>query len=310
MEENKKGKGKNVLIVFLVILVLGFAGYISYDKYFYKYFEKENVKKLNKKESNKSKLTDLDIDSKEVKELYEKLVDYSDGVMYPLGSVYNSYKTTYDNVKKALISKACFNKYLLQEPDPNENYDPELDENAEYATCEEVKNENLPEVYQKNCADPTNIHVIRDIDIKDELIKLIGKEQEKKFKYVSFSPDVSIFCVYNNGYTCYGIDGGDANPGYSMKKIIKAQKDEKENVYIYDNYLLAYNNIDTDKIEIYNTYNKDIKLKTLEIEEVHPESIQDYISKYGDKDINTFKHTFKKDSAGNYYWYSTEVVEK
>ena len=302
--EEKKSKGKKVVIIILVILVLGLAGYISYDKYFYKYFKKAEVKEV--KDNNKKELKNLDIESSEVKDLYEKLVDYSDGVMYPLGSVYNSSKTTYNNLnKKALLTKAY---------DDNG----EISKLKDKVTCDEVNENGTWEntIYGKDGekCDDSSISLerfnISKTDIQKKLINIIGIDQEKKIEYISFEPGPSFTCTYyNDEYYCYDTQGGDNNPGNSVTQITKAEKDEKGNVYIYDNYILFYHNLDTEKFDVYNTYDKDTKLNTMEIGD-NPESIKDYITKYGDEDINTFKHTFKKDSAGNYYWYSTEIVEK
>ena len=36
----------------------------------------------------------------------------------------------------------------------------------------------------------------------------------------------------------------------------------------------------------------------------------DLIYKDFDSELNTYKHTFKKADNGNYYWYSSEIVNK
>ena len=300
--EEKKSKGTKVVIIILVILVLGLAGYISYDKYFYKYFKKAEVKEVKKENT----LKDLDIESNEVKELYEKLVDYSDGGSsdYPVGSVYSSYKTNYNNLNKSLLYKAYENyyeKYLKNKSNSNEKY----------VTCDELKSNSVNNYYDNNCQEPTYI-TVDEVDLKNELINLIGVDQEKEFNYIDFSPSANVDCIHKeNKYYCYNHDGGDVYFGKSLKEISKAQKDKDGIIYIYDSYLLLHYT-DSETFEVYNTYDKDKKLNTFEKDDNKEEqnNLKAYISKYGDKDINTFKHTFKKDSAGNYYWYSTEIVEK
>ena len=305
MEENKKGKGKNVLIVFLVIIVLGLAGYISYDKYFYKYFEKENVK-VEKKETKKSKLTDLDIDSKEVKDLHEKLVDEVN--FHDSGSVYNSFKTDVNNLPiEALLSLVISDIKFGSETDN--------------VPCSEIlENGAWEKSAWKNdtCSGESSwarVNISTE-NIKKGVINIIGREQEKNYKYESFSlnGDGALVCAYyNNNYSCYDAQGGGTEPDFGESKIIKATKDQDDNIYIYDKYLMFKTDENSNELvyHVYNTFDKKKELNQCkDIDGNNDCNYENYIKIYGNDDINTFKHTFKKDIDGNYYWYSTEIVEK
>ena len=64
MAENtnvKKGKGKNILIAILVILLLGTSGYIVYDKFLSKEEKEVTVKEVEKEEIKEENLNDVSI---------------------------------------------------------------------------------------------------------------------------------------------------------------------------------------------------------------------------------------------------------
>lgn len=64
----KKNKGKTVLIVFLILIILGLGGYIVYDKVL-----KEEPKEKTKEEVQTSKEESLDVTSKEVTTLFNNI---------------------------------------------------------------------------------------------------------------------------------------------------------------------------------------------------------------------------------------------
>ena len=74
MEEKKKGKGSLIVIILLVIVILGLVGYICYDKgVILKTNTKEVEDKNVKKDSNEEKEENLDINSRLVQSLYNKV---------------------------------------------------------------------------------------------------------------------------------------------------------------------------------------------------------------------------------------------
>lgn len=109
--------------------------------------------------------------------------------------------------------------------------------------------------------------------------------------------------VFKNGeYLKVDINGGGGFLWeYSTEKLIKAEK-KKDEIYLYDKYIhVVRDDDDYQKNTIYNASDRkkvlgtDISGMPIDINKV--------------KGVNTFKHTFKKNTAGTYYWVSTEISE-
>lgn len=109
--------------------------------------------------------------------------------------------------------------------------------------------------------------------------------------------------VFKNGeYLKVDINGGGGFLWeYSTEKLIKAEKKNDE-IYLYDKYIhVVRDDDDYQKNTIYNASDRkkvlgtDISGMPIDINKV--------------KGVNTFKHTFKKNTAGTYYWVSTEISE-
>ena len=112
---------------------------------------------------------------------------------------------------------------------------------------------------------------------------------EKKAKEI-FGPSVSIVhesCPiyfteaidYKNGiYDCYSYQGGGITPWESSSFELKKAEQQENEIYIYDTYTHVHE--DLENIEK-TTTNKGF-----------------------------YKHTFKKNSDGSYYWYCTEPIDE
>ena len=72
MEEKRKGKGLVVLVILLVVVILGLVGYICYDKGII-LSKKSQVENKNEKVVNTEKEEELDINSRLVQSLYNKV---------------------------------------------------------------------------------------------------------------------------------------------------------------------------------------------------------------------------------------------
>lgn len=127
---------------------------------------------------------------------------------------------------------------------------------------------------------------------------------------------------YKNGeYDCYDIQGGGDFPwSWSCFEIISAEQSENE-IYIYDNYVHIYeNNISGISFTIYSSSDKnsiiatnvkfDDFLKNAELSsgDYSFKTIINNLKQITNNKIKTFKHTFKKNTNGTYYWYSTEPI--
>lgn len=127
---------------------------------------------------------------------------------------------------------------------------------------------------------------------------------------------------YKNGeYDCYEYQGGG---GYlwilSCSDLINAEQNGDE-IYIYDRYVHIFeNDVSGNSCTIYdssdksniiatnvdsNTFLKNAKTTT---DEYSSKVIIDNLNTITNNKIKTFKHTFKKNTNGSYYWYSTEPV--
>lgn len=116
--KEKNGKGKNIVIVFLVLIILGLSGYIVYDKFFKKE-EKENKENIKAEEKVKEPTLLTNDDALNIgKELYIKTRD----IAYNHGVIANSEKMTidtnncYSNENGSMTKTTCddftFNKVL------------------------------------------------------------------------------------------------------------------------------------------------------------------------------------------------------
>ena len=117
----------------------------------------------------------------------------------------------------------------------------------------------------------------------------------------------------------------------SPSQIIKAEEDTNGNLYIYDKYahLVEVNKIINGETysgyyDVYSASDRKHKLvKNFNFEdssyydenigagsEEWNKSFMKALDKATGNKILTFKHTFKKNSGGEYYWYSTEPILK
>lgn len=127
---------------------------------------------------------------------------------------------------------------------------------------------------------------------------------------------------YKNGeYDCYEFQGGGGYPWLlSCSELISAEQNGDE-IYIYDKYVHIYeNDLSSDTCTIYDSSDKsniiaknidsNTFLKNAESNsgEYSSKVIIDNINNITNNKVKTFKHTFKKNNNGSYYWYSTEPI--
>lgn len=126
---------------------------------------------------------------------------------------------------------------------------------------------------------------------------------------------------YENGvYDCYDYEGGGGVPWESStSKLLSAEKVGDE-IYIYDKYVHI---VEVDNIinglnysgtnDIYEASDKKVKLAEkvdFGKNNLYGDDEISNIEKFLNKEVTTFKHTFKKNLDDTYYWYSTEPIEK
>lgn len=136
-------------------------------------------------------------------------------------------------------------------------------------------------------------------------------ENINDIEWESYDNGVGTTYEYVDGnYYMIGYEGGGLGSttiGYS--RLEKAEQNE-DYIYLYDKFLwqesldyLVYDGT----VKIYDS-SDETNLIGEENEFLPKEDLNKRMDKYYDK-LNTYKHTFKKDSNGNYYWISTEPEE-
>ena len=272
MEEKKKNN--NIIIVILVLIIIVALGVIAYMFINQKDDNKKNT--TNNKENNntvvekgKSEIEIMNINDQLVKKLHNYI---------PLAGTDTKNAYQYDKVNyqsldnKTILSNA--NRFIINHEDCNYNND---------ATTE-------------NCVNGSFYISKFSKEEMEEKIKLIFGENVfiKHESFNSFGPSRGAE-FYNNVY--YDLQGSDAGNISLIVKIEKAEKKGDNILYIYDKYIELKNTNDTN-FDYYIDYND--------------------LSKYSDKDkiiitslqdsMVNYKHTFKKDSIGNYHWISSEKI--
>jgi len=281
---NHSGK-KKFIIILIIIIIIGIVCFI-YSKSLNKEVNTNNKEKEQKNEETEVK--DLDTTSDEVLNLHELIPNIyivndnnttnAEGYNAYSSSGTTNYLNTIDGVLESAIYMAKKNTSV----------------NKNSATCNELISNNI--LKESEC-DSTHQLPYYKIDINKDKIstqvkKIIGIDNEKTFKYQSIE-DTTLVCSYkNNKYYCYDIEGGDTGIE-SISKITRATKTNSE-ITIYDKYIAFVNG------KYYSSFDMLEHLATGD----YVSSITVYENSYST--APTYKHIFKKDSEGNYYWYSTE----
>lgn len=147
-----------------------------------------------------------------------------------------------------------------------------------------------------------------DAEILQEKVKQIyGEKLENK----SFDIGYGKGCSYKNGKYLHSFGGGSDEDVHSIRKIQSAYK-ENENICIEDKYMVYNGKYEESKANLYTSSDENATLianldftKTISMknEELEKELLKQY-----EKYMQTYKHTFKKNDNGEYYWYSTEPI--
>lgn len=281
--KTKNNKGLILLVIILIISVIGLAGYIVYDKVISKESDnKEEVTKVEEKEEIKD-ITNTEL----AKGLHSTLItkDKASGL-------YFENKVTSLEVSNADLIVFNIKNYLT---DNNIN----LGE-SEQIKCAGDGFETIDECgsHKINKSDITTYMQNKyNNNIKYELSKDLNKFYELYGTYVVVSNDET-----------YEIMADSSASGFFFikSKLVKAEQDD-EYVYIYDKAVFC--TAGAGSFYFYNMMHDGLYSSTeedslLSIEE----KAEDILNNLSDK-LDTFKHTFKKDSDGIYYWVSSEMLK-
>lgn len=258
-----------------------------------------NINMNEKENSNTSMLEQLDIYDELVQKLYKYILKYND---YDEKLVYQKQKVTNETISNKLKLNTIF--YNLSENEASKV------ETSEY--------ENKIETFNKNI-----------IELKAKEIFGNNVTIEHESCSYQFASDIT----YKDGiYKRSSYQGGGGTLWEQSFNVLMSAEQNDDEIYIYDKYVHL---VEIEELEngyyvskgydIYATSDRKIKLKervNLKEEGVYTINLdgdvsrEDYnrallenLEKIANIQIKTFKHTFKKDTTGNYYWESTQIQE-
>ena len=282
----------SIAITLIIIFILIIAGIIYYGVT--RETENTNSENVTNNENTNTleqpKVTSLDIESEEVKNLYKYIMKINTNQEE---LVYRSTKVTEKDLNNQLKLMTIFEN--VDESDASE-IKMLTDENGYEVEHTYYTKETIEEVAKKVFGD--------DVTITHESCESIFASARD----------------YKDGvYDCYEYEGGGGVLWEaSTSKLISAEQSGDE-IYIYDKYvhLIEVENI-IDGINYAGTYDiyeaSDRQVKMAERVDFSANNLYDgdkidNIENYLGRKLTTFKHTYKKNADGQYYWYSTEPVK-
>lgn len=282
----------SIAITLIIIFILIIAGIIYYGVT--RETENTNSENVTNNENTNTleqpKVTSLDIESEEVKNLYKYIMKINTNQEE---LVYRSTKVTEKDLNNQLKLMTIFEN--VDESDASE-IKMLTDENGYEVEHTYYTKETIEEVAKKVFGD--------DVTITHESCESIFASARD----------------YKDGvYDCYEYEGGGGVLWEaSTSKLISAEQSGDE-IYIYDKYvhLIEVENIidGTNYAGTYDIYEaSDRQVKMAERVDFSANNLYDgdkidNIENYLGRKLTTFKHTYKKNAEGQYYWYSTEPVK-
>lgn len=267
-----------VILIIMAILLLGLGGYIIYDKI----LNKPEIPPIGETETN----NDLDDDNQKIEKVKEISVnsDIVTQLVYPqndtgLGKIYNSGAQYWDY--KDITIDTLGRTVMMQNAARVINPDKSIPQDADYYSASKIK---------------------------ASFQKIYGPDANYADGKLDSNSTCSFISDYDSStkmYIAYAGCGADTI-GYTVQnaKIYKAEQDE-EYLYVYEyvqSYLVIPEDLDDyDSAEKAYLLNKNGE-KAKEINYVNREKIVNEM--IADGEASTYKWTFKKQSDGNYYFYS------
>lgn len=287
-----------LILSLIVIIVMGIFMYKFYNEKTEatkKSAELQTQSEILKDEINNNKIETLDIKSDKIKKLYNYVSKFS---YYDELIAYQSKKVTEKDLANSLKLLTIFN-----------NLDKDDATRIEY----KYENEYIPKrehvIYSKKIID-------------DKATEIFGNNVT--IIHEDASPYDGHSIIYkNNEYDSFDYEGGGAVPWESSVNIlISAEKDYDGTIYIYDKYIhitddsfytssdkqyLLISNFDYNKQEKNNFYEglENIGAGSEEWIKIYIQNIEKYLG----KELTKYKHTYKQNQDGEYYWYSTEPIQ-
>ena len=283
--KTKKKKAKIAVITLstIIVLVLGLQIYAAtngYGNIFFMIRDWTTSKNASGEDEvfkeGKTTIEELDVNSSMVKNLYEYIPAFNENRIRV-----NAYQN------KKITKNDLDNKYLLAYAFKNL----ELKDSEKTTTMQ--NGQPLDGWYSFEAS-----------KLQDKAKEMYGTEIENE----DFEIGYGAGCTYKNQKYSYSSGGGSGEYMTNIKNIEKAYQ-ENDLLFIEDKYIAIKEN--GDKAALYKASNSNIELETIDLSNYTDEdTLSKYIMKKHSNKMISFKHTFKKNSDGNYYWYSTEPLEE
>lgn len=290
--ENKEPKTVRLstVILLFIILILVVALVLMY-MYYNKDSKNEvatdtsNTESMNTtKNAEKSTVEELSTTSSIVKELYEYIPvdrEYTEDINLMLSDAYQSKKITVNDLDNELILGNAFinTEIPIDERQPYEENIPVTDW---YKATPDRLQETIKKMY--------------NTEIEDKSFNLSGSNGN-----------------FENGIYTFTFGGGGNSFIDNLRNIEEAYK-ENDELYIIDTCLkyLTENEVDSNnilkyKFKLYDTSNNNSIILEETVNETEiKDNIDSYVEEHYSSKAKKYKHTFKKNDDGEYYWYSSE----
>lgn len=293
------------VLIGIVIMLLVYVINLNKDVEIYQ-DNPTNVEQPQEEEKveEEKKVLDLSLDGEFVKSLYNKIPMQLRGIE-PYSDAVTKAENIQDNNKLLFVLRELEKEYKYQVITDLTDIKPKLDNKMQ------LMEDYLTEV-QKFEFDVVKAKY-KEIFGADKEVPLIDAETTLGYVYEYVPQDN---CYYGHSYA----GGGGGYFTHATKVYNCEQNEEGTEVYIYDGFVAfnsKYNNGMSDGFALYTSSDcTDIMIDNVEQTYEQVERVVRYngmtfdeiFEKYWDS-VSKFKHTFKLDSAGNYYWYSSEPVQ-
>lgn len=262
---------KIIAIILGILILLGVFGCYYFHK-------RSNIPNTPKN------IETIDINDEKIKQLYNYL---QDNQLYTI--VDNDYKTvyqdklvTYNDLTKYSKLRNVFYK-LEKENATIDMYNKEILSSFILLTFNTDDIEAIK--FADNCL-PNNSSCIIPMSF-------YYQEISGYYQVACDNDDYDDMCIWN-------FNGNYLNKDNILYKLVKAEKSNNE-YYLYDNVFYS------DGKNLYDSYSKNKIIYTSP-----DDNLIDYefVSKKYNNYLFQYKHTYKQNESGEYYWYSTEPIKK
>lgn len=284
-----------ILIILIFILFIALVGVI----YYYQNkmannqinLETNKVNTSNQEVEEKNiEVNTIDINTKQVQNLYNEIL--KSNVIYG-GEAWDEsfYKDTKVTYNQLINTERIIAVLQAIKDNPTSSINTKSIDKSKLCYKDEVEIDSTAKVYSNQLLEAT-------------AQKLFG-EQNQNIQWQTMDNNFGFIYDYiDEQYYAYGYQGGGFGcPVRACSKLLRAEEDE-ENIYLYDEFIFVENT----PINTYyytSSSKKNLIAEVNSYEELDKETV---LSKYSGK-ANQYKHTFKKNTDGIYYWYSTEPIE-